>query len=267
MRRLMAIAGTAGLLAVGLVVPPAMAAAPSAPAYTCTGGSIPSGSYASVTVTGVCDVVPGGEYSIAGNLNVAAGAVFDAQSVPSTITVGRNVTAAAGSLVGLGCQPNFPGPPGVGKSGHPCLDPYADEHSTITVGRNVTATNADTVLLNGVTVQGNVTLTGGGGDIPWSVKNNTIGRNLTVSEVTPFWFGALFNSIDGNATLTNITVTEDYPGASQSVYVVRNAIGRNLTCTGLGPNLSFGFIPGSTNTVGHKANGQCAEPFTPLPSP
>jgi hypothetical protein len=272
MRRLLAIAGTAGLLAVGLVVPPAVAAAPSASAYTCTGGEfpdammhIPPGPYASITVAGACDVVPGKEYNIVGNLNVLAGAVFDAQSAPSTITVGRNVTAAAGSLLGLGCQPNFPGPPGVGKSAHPCMEPYEDEHSTITVNGNVTATNANTVLLNGITVRGNVTLTGGGGDIPWSVKNNTIGRNLTVSEVTPFWFGALFNSIAGNATLTNITVTEDYPGASQSVYIVRNAIGRNLTCTGLGPKLSFGFIPGSTNAVGHNANGQCAEPFTPVP--
>jgi hypothetical protein len=244
-----------------------MAAAPSASAYTCTGGSIPSDTYASITVAGVCDVVPGGVYSIVGNLNVLAGAVFDAQSAPSTITVGRNVTAAAGSLMGLGCQPDYYDSDGnYVKSGHPCMvEP--DGHSTITVNGNVTATNANTVLLNGITVRGNVTLTGGGGDIPWSVKNNTIGRNLTVSEVTPFWFGALFNSIAGNATLTNITVTEDYPGASQSVYIVRNAIGRNLTCTGLGPKLSFGFIPGSTNTVGHNANGQCAEPFTPLPVP
>ena len=114
MRKLIAIAGTAGLLAVGLVVPPAMAAAPSAPAYTCTGGEFPEnmvhiqpGNYASITVAGACDVLPGKEYSIAGNLNVLAGAVFDAQSAPSTITVGRNVTAAAGSLLGLGCQPDY----------------------------------------------------------------------------------------------------------------------------------------------------------------
>lgn len=244
---------------------PAMAAAPSTQAYTCTGGDfsagnmahIPSGNYSSLTVAGACDVEPDAVISIVGNLNVLAGAVFDAQSAPSTITVGRNVTAAAGSLLGLGCQPDAPG-----KSGHPCLDPYANERSIITVKGNVTATGADTFLLNGITVKGNVTLTGGGGDIPWSVKNNTIGRNLTVSEVTPFWFGALFNSIAGNATLTNITVTEDYPGASQAVYIVRNTIGRNLTCTGLGPNLSFGFYPGQVNTVGHNANGQCASPVS-----
>ena len=241
-----------------------MAAAPSAPAYTCTGGEfpfdmvhIPSGTYASITVAGECDVVPGTEISIVGNLNVLAGAVFDAQSAPSTITVGRNVTAAAGSLIGLGCQPDVPG-----KSGHPCLEPYADGHSTITVNGNVTATGANTVLLNGITVKGNVTLTGGGGDIPWSVKNSTISRNLTVSGQTVEWLGVLFNTIAGNATLTNITVTEDHPDASLSVYIVRNTIGRNLTCAGIGPNVSFGFYPGQVNTVGHNANGQCAYPVS-----
>src|SRR6516225_6683348 len=73
--------------------------------YTCTGGDIPSGSYSSITVTGFCDVVPDAVINVTGNLNVAAGALFDAQSAPSTISVGHNVTAAAGSFLGLGCQP------------------------------------------------------------------------------------------------------------------------------------------------------------------
>lgn len=264
MRRVMAVIGTAGLLAAGVLAPPAMAGAPTGKAYTCTGGEfplnmkrIPPGNYASVTVAGACDVEPGGVYTIAGNINVLPGAVFDAQSAPSTITVGRNVTAGAGSFLGLGCQPDVPG-----KSGHPCLDPYADGRSTITVNGNATAIGAGTVMLNGTTVKGNVTLIGGGADIPWSIKNNTIGRNLTVGHVTANWFGVLFNNIGGNATLLNITVTEDHPGASLSAYIVRNTIGRNLNCWGIGPNLSFGFYPGQVNVVGHKANGQCAYPVS-----
>jgi hypothetical protein len=266
MRRLMALAGTAGLIAVGFIAPPAMAAAPGAPAYTCTGGEfpfdmvhIPSGEYASITVAGACDVEPDGVYSIVGNLNVLAGAVFNAQSAPSTITVGRNVTAAAGSLLGLGCQP----PSYTGNSGHACYseeDP-PDVRSFITVDGNVTATDANTVLLNGITVKGNVSLTGGGGDIPWSVKNNKISRNLTVSDVSAYWFGALFNTIDGNATLTNITAT-DPEDETPPVFIVRNTIGRNLTCTGIGPALSFGFYPGQVNVVGKNANGQCANPVS-----
>jgi hypothetical protein len=83
--------------------------------------------------------------------------------------------------------------------------------------------------------------------------------------VTADWFGALFNTVNGNVTLTNITATdpEDVdPDFPPTVYVVRNTIRRYLTCTG-GPALSFGLFPGSINTVGHNANGQCAEPSTP----
>ena len=183
---------------------------------------------------------------------VAAGAALDAQSAPSTITVNGNVTASRDSLLGLGCQP----PSYTGNSAHSCtVEP--DGHSTITVNGNVTAVNANTVLLNGVTVKRNVTLVGGGGDIPWSIKNNTIGGNITVIGQTPEWLGLLFNRIGGNARLINITLHDLDPGAP-GVYVVRNTINRNLVCIALDPGVSGGFIPGEVNVVGGKAIGQCA---------
>lgn len=257
MRKLKRLGGLGVLLAAGaLAVPgsPAMAAGSSTPtAYTCTGGQIPSGTYASITVTGVCSIQPDAVINVVGNLNVAADAVLDAQSAPSTITVGRNVTAAPGSILGLGCQPpNF-----IGRfAGVPCaVEPTG--HTVISVGGNVTATNADTVLLRQLTIGGNVTLTGGGGEIPWSIKGNTIGRNLTISGVTADWLGVQFNRIAGNATLTDITATD--PGdPGRTVAVVENTVARNLTCTGLAPGVSGGFIPGEVNHVGHNANGQCA---------
>ncbi|HSN44639.1 MAG TPA: hypothetical protein VLR88_11370 [Propionibacteriaceae bacterium] len=224
--------------------------APSA--YVCTGGAIPSGDYASIAVTGVCWTEPDAVISVVGNVNVAAGAVLDAQSAPSTLTIGRNVTGAAGSFVGLGCQP----PAITGNSAHPCeLDPTG--HSVITVHGNVTVTDAAAVMLNGIAVNGNVTLTGGGSVIPWSIKNNTIGGNLTVSGQETEWLGVLFNTIAKNATLTNIALSDPHPGAP-GVYIVRNNVAWNLTCTGLTPGVSGGFIPGSVNIVGRNANGQCA---------
>src|SRR5215467_4361885 len=86
-------------------------AAPSGTAFTCTGGDfgsgtfsiIPSGNYSSITVTGVCQPEHGGTINVSGNINVAPGGVLDAQSYSSTITVGHNITAGAGSLLGLGC--------------------------------------------------------------------------------------------------------------------------------------------------------------------
>jgi hypothetical protein len=244
-----------------LVVAAALALAPgSAPAanahqpmpYTCTGGEIPSGTYASITVTGVCSVPAGAVVKVVGNVNVAAGAVLDAQSAPSTITVGHNVTGKAGSLVGLGCQP----PSYTGNSAHECAV-QPEGHSTITVHGNITVTDAKAVLLNGITVKGNVTLSGGGSDIPWSIKNNTIHGNLKVSGQTTDWLGVLFNTVGRNAILTHIAVTDVHPGAP-GVYVVRNTIRRNLICLGLTPGVSGGFVPGSVNVVGRHAIGQCA---------
>ena len=188
MRRLVVLM-TALVAATSIVVASAGAAgaAPSSTPYTCAGGDIPSGTYASITVTGFCDVVPDAVINVVGNLNVAAGAFFDAQSAPSTITVGHNVTAAAGSIFGLGCQPFGY----VAHAPHTCaIEP--DGHSVITVNGNVTATDANTVLLNGITVDGNVTLTGGGGDIPWALKNNTVGRNLNCEGLGPRLTGGAF---------------------------------------------------------------------------
>lgn len=234
---------------------PAMASASSGAhrpmPYTCTGGQVPSGSYASITVKGGCSVPAGAVIKVAGNVRVGTGATLDAQSAPSRITVGGNVIGASGSLIGLGCQPDTPA-----KSGHPCTT-WKLGHSTITVKGSVTAIDASTVLLNGITVNGNVTLLGGGGPIPWSVKNNTIGRNVTVIGQTTDWFGLLFNSIGGSATLASITVTDTDPGAP-GAYVVRNTIRRNLICAGITPGVSGGFIPGEVNTVGGRALGQCA---------
>ena len=75
----------------------------------------------------------------------------------------------------------------------------------VTVRGSVLALGANTVLLNGITVNGSVWLFGGGGPIPWSIKNDTIGHDLTVVGVTADWFGALFNQIGGSATLIKIT--------------------------------------------------------------
>lgn len=221
--------------------------------YTCSGGDIPSGTYASITVTGFCDVVPDAVIDVVGNLSVAPGAVFDAQSAPSTITVGHNVTAGARSLLGLGCQ-YFGYVP---HAAHPCAVDPDNGFSVITVHGNVTASDADTVLLNGITVNRNVTLTGGGGDIPWALKNNTVGGNFTVSDVSPDWLGVLFSHIGGNLNLFNITATDPEDDGNAAVSVVVNTIGRNLNCENLGPRLTGGAIPGEFNIVGRQTTGQC----------
>ena len=234
----------------------------SGTAYTCSGGSfptnfvdIPSGNYSSITVAGVCDVPDNAVVTVTGNVNVLPGAVLDAQSAPSTITVGHNVTAGAGSLLGLGCQPD-----GV-HAGHACvIDPTGS--SDVTIDGNISTTNTYAVLLNGITVDGNVTLTGGGSGynagIPWTVKNDVIEGNLSVSGLVTDWIGILFNTVGGNGNFTNITVTDPGdPFGPPTMQIALNAFGKNLNCSGIGPRLSGGFAPGEVNTTGGKATGQC----------
>ena len=253
-------------VAAALALPTGSAMAAPGPApYTCGGGSVGNGTYASLTITGFCDVVPGAVIDVVGNLTVAPGGIFDAQSSPSRITVGRSVTVGQDSILGLGCQPFselHPDGSPVTSSGHPCSnDPTG--HSVILVKRNLATTNASLVLLNGITVKGNVALDGNGSrDLPfglpddWSVKNNTVGGNLSASHINLDWLGVIRNQTGKNITLTNITA--DDPGDPYvEVYVVGNNAGWNLNCSGLVPGVSGGFNPTVHNVAGRKVTGQC----------
>jgi len=244
----------------------AMAAAPGPAPYTCGGGSVGGGTYASLTITGFCDVVPGAVINVVGNLTVAPGAFFDAQSSPSTITVGKNVTAGQDSIMGLGCQPYslfHPDGSPVTNSGHPCQnDPTG--HSVIHVMGNLATTNATLVLLNGITVNGNVALDGSGSHVlppfipadDWSIKTNTVGGNLSLSGISVDWVGVMRNHTGKNINLTNIAAND--PGDPfAKVFVVANDAGWNLNCSGLVPGVSGGFDPTEHNTAGRKATGQC----------
>jgi hypothetical protein len=239
------------------------APSPTPMAYTCAGGdlatgtfvSIPSGTYSNLRVTGACQPALGAVINVVGNVEVAADAALDAQSYASTITVGRNVTAGSGALLGLGCLPNPPDH----TTGHPCVVDPSTASSSIKVDGNVIARNANTVLMNGITVTRNVTLVGGGGAIPWSIKGNTIGGNLIVSDMTPNWLGVIRNNIGGSAILTNVNITDGLPPNNDpmpTIFVASNQVGQNLECWGLGPYVAGGF-PGEVNVVGGKRIGQC----------
>ncbi len=277
---------SSGAVATGLVGTTGIASAhPSngwPVAYTCTGGefnpadppsstfvAIPSGTYASITVKGACQPAPNAVITVLGDVNVAAGAVLDAQSYPSTITVRHDVTAGPRSLLGLGCLPN---PTPTSTTGHPCVDANGNPttfSSSIKVDGNVTAWAANTVLLNGITVKGNVTLIGSEGTatvaerataIPWAIKTNTIGGNLIVADTTPIWVGVIVNKVGGNVILFNVHITDGLPPNNDpmpTIFVASNTVGQNLGCWGLGPYLSGGFGT-EHNVVGGQALGQCA---------
>jgi hypothetical protein len=252
---------TLGVLAVGgaflLAAGPAVAGPPGGAkpmSYTCSGGEIPSGDYARITVTGFCSVAEDAVITVVGNIDVAAGAMLDAQSAPSAIMVGRNVTGAEGSIVGLGCQPEVPG-----NTAHPCASDPENGTSDIAVGGNISLTGAMLAYLNGVAVGGNISIYGGGdSQTPWSIKNNDVAGNITVNGTSTGWIGVMWNHVGRNVSLSDMTVVDDHPGAWTAVFVVQNDVGWNLNCHNLVPGVAGGFT-GIPNVVGHQATGQCVD--------
>src|SRR5213078_1474442 len=79
----------------------ALASAPGS--LTCSGGSIGSGTYSGVRVTGTCGFVPGAVITINGNLVVEDGAALnDHAASTATVNVSGNVLVGRGAVVGLG---------------------------------------------------------------------------------------------------------------------------------------------------------------------
>jgi hypothetical protein len=160
-------------------------------------------------------------------------------------------------------------------TGNPCVvEP--DGSSNITVNGNITAWAANTVLLNGITVDGKVALIGSESTatvaerataIPWAIKTNTIGGNLIVADMTPIWVGVIRNHVDGNVILFNVHITDGLPpndDLAPTIFVASNTVGQNLACWGLAPAVSGGF-PGEVNFVGGQALGQCANLTNAVP--
>jgi hypothetical protein len=243
------LAGSA-LLAAGGFAAPAQAATHGS--YTCD-GMLATGTYANVTVPDSCTVPDDAAVTVTRNITIAEGATFDA-STHSTLTVEGNISAGPGALVALGCT-----------QAHPCGDGTPGEAGADTIGGNVTLDHVFDAAINGVTIEGNLTSVGGGAGvpafpfIPFSIKDDTIGGNLSVSGLRSSWFGVIRTTVGGNVTLTDI-VTGDPDGNE----IVADTIGRNLVCHGLSPAPQLGdAVEGAPSgygpsDVGGRAVGQCA---------
>ena len=246
-----------------------MGALPS-PAYTCHGGVIAPGTYGSVTIAGTC-YVPSGVVTIDGNLTLAPGSLLDAvspesggpgSSLPGDVYVSGNVTVGQGAALGLGCSPSI------------CEDSTNDS-----VGGNLTAVNALAVIVHGVTIGGNATVTGGGGGVTCDspplfdtdpnlsgspaygdFENNTIRGNLTVLDLQSCWLGALRNQVGGNANFSDNTLAD--PDANE---LLDNDVTQNMVCLNDSPAVQVGDSGAPPNVVDGFAVGQCAAPISVKP--
>jgi hypothetical protein len=251
------------------------------PAYNCTGGNIPPGTYESVTISGVC-FTPLGNVKVEKNLTVKPGALLDngtpgdpagSPVVAANLSVGGNITVGRGAVLILGCSPNSAC--GGGQSTPPGI-------SSATIGGSVTAVNALAVIIHSSAIGGNFTEIGGGGGTmggvatgacfgatppaPWSedmgsavagnpvysdVEDVSIGGNYTMVGVSSCWLGSLRNQIGGDATFIG-----NQMGDPDAMEIGNNLIGEDLTCFKNAPAPQFG-DGASSDLVGGQASGQC----------
>jgi hypothetical protein len=258
-----------GAVALALAGTSAANAAPAGNG-SCSGGDVASGTYANFVATGRCVVPAYGHVVIRGNLTIAPGAGFDAtQWSSSTAAIGGNVTAGPGSIFALGCT-----------GAHPCSDglPPDEQHGTTApgadyVGGNVTLNQVYNAAMNGIRIGGNLTSKGGGAGlipqvdenspfIPFSVKDDTIRGNVTVTGLRTVWFGVVRSIVGGNMTLTNNAGSD-----RDANEVVGNTVGGNLSCSGNSPAAQYGdavpSVPQGPNDYGWnnvrgKRLGECA---------
>lgn len=239
MMRLRVLIGLGAVLAFSLVGSSALAAKPGG--YTCAGGLIPSGTYASLTVTGNC--LFGGDVTVNGNVTVVDGAVLNdhAFSFADHVLINGNVRVGKGAVLGLGSY-----------------DPFA-VHDT-TVNGNIDANQPLTLYLTFTTVHGNVHSNGGSGPgLNFPTKDNVIDGNLIVQGWTGMWIGAIRNNVGGNVIFSRNTAldTSVVPG-SDSSEVQTNVIGGNLICHGNTPTAQVNqFDGGEENQVGGNSVGEC----------
>lgn len=249
--RALTVAGSAALLIGSLTAAAQSAQASPNSSFTCN-GDLASGTYGNVVVPQGCTVPDGAHVTVLHNISVAAGAAFDA-STHSTLAVHGNVSGGPGSFVALGCT-----------EAHPCDDEAPGNIGDVTIDGNVSLDHVYDAAINGVTIGRNLTSVGGGAGlsedqfIPFSIKDDTIGGNVSVSGLRTTWFGVIRSQVGGNVTLTDIVLAD--PDGNE---VVANDIGRNLVCSGLSPAPQLGDAvegapPGyGPNMVGGKAVGQC----------
>lgn len=280
----MALGAAAALLSLAIAPVLTASAASAAPVggggpYTCTGGTIPPGTYASISVTGVC-YAPAGTIVDRGMLSVQPKALLDAVSpgdppsrpvVPATVLVGGNVYVGPGAVLLFGCSPNIScsNPPGI---------------SFDRIGGNLIATGAQAVVVHSASIAGSASVISGGGGAaaktcssqtpgsptvkdlePWSEDPNldytpvytdfedtSIGGSLTVTGLTSCWLGSLRDQVGGSMTYVGNTM-----GDPDALEIDNNLVSRNMSCASNSPAVQFGDSGAAPNLVGGLGSGEC----------
>ena len=261
-----------------LIVPAGALASGGGDSYICSGGntvpggltSIPSGTYSSIVVKGVC-AIDQGSVTVRHDVSVARGGELVAMFSGSDLTVLGNVSVARNGTLVVGCG---------GASDSVCFldqgfgyDPTGA--ARVRIGRNLTSESALAVIVHTTSIGGNLTQTGGGGGVNCdphaetlggpaysTYESSTIGGNATIIGVRSCWLGFISNTVHRNVAISHNVMADAYPLPSGEVFwdgneVDANTIGGNLSCFGNAPAAQLGDHGGPLNTVGGQATGQC----------
>jgi hypothetical protein len=279
MRRCRVFLGVCALVApIGVVVGHVPAGAGPLGVTIC-GGTVSTpavlsgGTYASVEVTGVCEV-RGGQVLVTGSVTVDPGAalvtafatIHDAPGTSSGLTVDGDLVAGTGAALILGCEPSH----------FDCLDGVGagtSLQSTTTVHGSLTATDPLGVVVHHSTVDGNLVSSGGGpgvvcastpsnifstlpgeyGVVFSDVEDTTVGANLRITDLRSCWIGVVRDSVGGSATFSNNTFQN-----SDADEILNNHVGGNMFCTDLVPSVQFGDSGQGSNVIGGYGTGDCS---------
>lgn len=239
-------------------------AANAAPGHdsTCSGGTVASGTYHNLIISGICTIPDHATVTVNGNLALTRASTLNAMTA-STVTIRGNVLVAPEATLSLGCsfaltQPPFPG--------GPVFCPVGVSHDV--VWGSILANRPHTLKIDGITIHRNLVSVGGGtavtgptastceehpAPLNFPVKDNTINGDVLISGWQGCWLGYIRNVQGGSAIIAgNRTADAD------STEIVTNTITGSLICLANSPAPQIGDSMGLANTVsGHKI-GQCA---------
>ena len=133
-----------------------LGSAASGGSYTCTGGSIPAGTYSFLTVAGPC-FLDSGSVTVQQNAVVQPGGDLYAAFGGSDLKVGNNLDVKSNAVLVLGCEPEA----------FICFnDPDQTNGTLVThdkIGVDLSAEGALAVLVHHTMVKNNISQVGGGG--------------------------------------------------------------------------------------------------------
>jgi len=238
------------LLGASVVASPVAAAAQGS---TCS-GTLGSGTYRSLTVTGFCQIPDHSRVVIKGGLTIAPDAALVGSS---TVNGGcdRSVTVSGGVRVGDGATLIL----GDSAEGTGCAG------ATTVIRGGLRGHGAGTVVIHGATIHGGMTTSGGGLPIcneqtfaPCyfsALEDSHVNGGVSITGYTGFWLGLARNHVNGRVTLRDNVLAD--PDAME---VLSNTIHGTLACSGNSPvptNLADGH-PVPPNSVTGRETGQCA---------